>query len=514
MKIISYTIKFTVLAAAMFAVNGCSDVLDEPAENRSYTDETDYTLTENMIRPLIGTYAEFYDRGWEDFPLISVRGDDVNAGGLGDQQDYAETDKYNYNKDYWMYNSAWQNLYKDVFIAHSAMEQVALYKEYAANPAVADQYIAEAKTIRAFLLFQLSRVWGSVFIPSGSDPSELLVTSLATKDEVMQHLSDQMDEAIPLLPDMHPNQRGDIRGGVTKYTALAIKALANLELKNYQAVADATSEIISSGRFSLEPDFYELFKLKGKLNNENLLEWQYSDFGQGSGDSKSYNFSFFGPQGWTPKVAGAGDGWGFFEPSLKYIKFMLGRGETIRLETSVLFTNRGITEIKKDPAYATLPEWISNTTRSGDVINDFEREMFASGKHYLPSDQLTAGRTDYGTNKNFPVIRYAEILLMHAEALTNGATGTGMTADAAVNAVRARAGLPTLSGVTSAQVMDEKFAELAMEWGTRFYDMVRLEKFNELSYEGRTFQENLIFLPYPQNQVDQLPALKGSNSEQ
>ena len=56
-------------------------------------------------------------------------------------------------------------------------------------------------------------------------------------------------------------------------------------------------------------------------------------------------------------------------------------------------------------------------------------------------------------------------------------------------------------------ILDEKFAELAMEWGTRYYDMVRLGKYNELNYEGRTFNENLIFLPYPQNQVDLLPVL-------
>ena len=325
----------------------------------------------------------------------------------------------------------------------------------------------------------------------------------------MKHISDQMDEAIALLPAVNPNERSDIRGGVSKYTALAIKALANLELKNYQGVADATSQIISSNKFSLESDYYNLFKLKGKLNKENLLEMQYSDFGQGSGDNYSYLFAFFGPQGWTPKVTGAGDGWGFFEPSMKYIKFMIDRGETTRLETSVIFTNRGIAEIKKDTKYATLPAWISNTTKSGDRFNDYARALFASGKHYLPSDQLTPGRTEYGTNKNFTCIRYAEVLLMHAEALSQGATSSAMTAVAAVNLLRARAGLTALASVTTTQVMDEKFAELAMEWGTRFYDMVRLGKTTELSYDGRTYTDTKAFLPYPQNQVDLLPALKG-----
>ncbi len=509
MKSINYFNKLTFLAVLLLAASSCNSFLDKPAENKSFTKETDYTISSNMILPLIGVYTEFNGTQWENFPLISVRGDDVNAGGLGDQQGYAETDKYNYDNGFWMYNSVWQNYYADIFNAHSAMEQIALYKEHATNKALADQYIAEAKTLRAWWLFNLSRVWGSVYIPKSSDPSELLVASLSTKDEVMKHISDQMDEAIALLPAVNPNERSDIRGGVSKYTALAIKALANLELKNYQGVADATSQIISSNKFSLESDYYNLFKLKGKLNKENLLEMQYSDFGQGSGDNYSYLFAFFGPQGWTPKVTGAGDGWGFFEPSMKYIKFMIDRGETTRLETSVIFTNRGIAEIKKDTKYATLPAWISNTTKSGDRFNDYARALFASGKHYLPSDQLTPGRTEYGTNKNFTCIRYAEVLLMHAEALSQGATSSAMTAVAAVNLLRARAGLTALASVTTTQVMDEKFAELAMEWGTRFYDMVRLGKTTELSYDGRTYTDTKAFLPYPQNQVDLLPALKG-----
>jgi hypothetical protein len=507
MKFIKNIIKLSVFSVALLTVTSCHDLLDEDPENNNYTGQTDYTNASNMIRPLLGAYAEFQDRGWEDFPVIAVRGDDVNAGGLGDQQDFAEEDKFNYNKDYWMFNSVWQNLYKDILFATQAIEELTKYKEFADNPALADQYIAEAKVIRAYLLFNLSRVWGTVLIPESSDPTVLPGAEAKTKDEVMEYISAQMDESIPVLPAVHPNQRTDIRGGVTRYTALAVKALANLELKEYQAVADATSAIISGGVFTLEPDYYQLFKLKGKLNNENILELQYSDFGSASGNLEYYLFEFFGPQDWAPKVAAAGGGWGFYEPSLKYVKFMLSRGETARLQTSVIFTNRGIGEIKKDPNYATLPAWVSNTTPSGDVFNDYPRAMFASGKHYLPSDQLTDGRTQYGTNKNFTIIRYAEILLMHAEALTQGASGSGMSADQAVNAVRTRAGLSPLSGVTLNQVMDEKYAELGMEWGIRYYDMVRLGRYDELSYDGRTFTENKIFLPYPQPQVDLLPSL-------
>jgi len=274
-------------------------------------------------------------------------------------------------------------------------------------------------------------------------------------------------------------------------------------------VTAATDEIIGSGYFSLETDYYNLFKTAGKLNDENILELQYSDYDQGSGDSNYYLHAFFAPQGWSPLVEGSSGGWGFWEPTQKYIKFMLDREEGLRLRTNVLFTNEGIEEIQSDPDYATLPEWVSNVTPSGDTINDYARANFASGKHYLPSEELVTGRTRYGSNKNFICIRYSEILLSHAEALTQGATSKEMSADEAVNEVRNRAELDPLSGVTLDDVLDEKFAELAMEWGIRFYDLVRHGKTDELNHNDWTYSDNKRFYVYPQGQMDLLPQLRG-----
>jgi hypothetical protein len=92
MKMIIKNIRFAALTLALFILASCEGRLDNPPENTAFADETDYTRTENIILPMIGAYAEFYTRGWEGIPLISVRGDDVNAGGLGDQQPFADTD--------------------------------------------------------------------------------------------------------------------------------------------------------------------------------------------------------------------------------------------------------------------------------------------------------------------------------------------------------------------------------------------------------------------------------------
>src|SRR5690606_32443438 len=99
MKNIGDKIIYFVLVSMLFFSSGCNDRLDRPAEDRTFEEAIDYSKTSDMDLPLIGAYAAFQSRGWEQFPLISVRGDDVNNGGLGDQQPFADTDRFRYDKD-------------------------------------------------------------------------------------------------------------------------------------------------------------------------------------------------------------------------------------------------------------------------------------------------------------------------------------------------------------------------------------------------------------------------------
>lgn len=494
-----------VIGLFLITFTACDDQLDEPLDNEVLLENIDYTQTENMFELLKGSYADFYSLQWETFPTISVRGDDVNAA--GDQAPLQQTDEFNYDPNAWMYNNSWQNLYTDIIATfYLAIEEIEKYNQFADNPSEGEQFIAEIKVMIGFELFQITRLWGDVLIPTTSDASDLYGTAVTPRAEVLQYISDLMDEAILDLPSVHPNQRTDIPGGMTEYTALAIKALANLENENWQGVADATSSIINSGLFSLSGDYYNLFKIPGKLDDEIILELQYSDFNTGSGEERNYLNASLGINQWTPAVAGAGAGWGFWEPTMKYIQFMLDRGETERLETSVLFTPDGIQDLV-DAGNTSMPAFVSNVTRDGDQINNSVRMKFGSGKHYLPSVQLIPGRTNYGSNKNFICIRYAEVLLMHAEALVSGASSTVLSADEAVTLVRNRAGLGNATGVTLQDVIDEKYAEFGMEWGIRFYDLVRHGMTDELNHEGKTYNEEDRFLPYPLNQATLLPQL-------
>ncbi|MGC9344064.1 MAG: hypothetical protein ACP5E3_15280, partial [Bacteroidales bacterium] len=105
MKINHITGKFLIFLIVIFVATSCDDKLDEPLEQEFLEENIDYTNTEDMELVLLGAYGNFYFLQWETFPLIGVRGDDVNAA--GDQVPLTETDAYRYDPNFWIMNSVW-----------------------------------------------------------------------------------------------------------------------------------------------------------------------------------------------------------------------------------------------------------------------------------------------------------------------------------------------------------------------------------------------------------------------
>ena len=147
-------------------------------------------------------------------------------------------------------------------------------------------------------------------------------------------------------------------------------------------------------------------------------------------------------------------GWGYKVPSEKLMKFFDDRGDAVRKSVTVLA--RG------------------TKTAEGDSIKVSCTNPYYNGKVYTPSAGSKRSYNGYGLDHNMRIIRYAEILLIYAEAMLNGAAITpesGYTAEAALNEVRARVGLAPVPA-TLDNVYDERRAELALE-ENRFFDLVR-----------------------------------------
>jgi hypothetical protein len=200
----------------------------------------------------------------------------------------------------------------------------------------------------------------------------------------------------------------------------------------------------------LYSDYYNLFMIPGKLCNESLMEVQVTDFGLATGDYIGID-QWYVSMGATMSGTVDGNpvsisGWNFMQYNRQFVDWCKARGETIRLETSCLEGG--------------------SKTREGFLV---EGSAIFNGKAYLPYNQMTPGTTDWGRNNNVRLLRYAEVLLMNAEAkVRNGKSG-----DEPFNEVRTRAAMSTITGVTMEQILDERRMELCSEWGLRYTDLVR-----------------------------------------
>lgn len=498
------TLKNIIILLLVMEVAGCSKLLDRDVEDQNRSTAIDYTNLGAMYSPVSGVYrtASGDNPGlvhWMDVGVRTVRGDDVSKGSSPNDQGTL-TDIKNFQNSnpgvvtFWGNNNYWNDHYGLVLYCNEAINGL---NKYAANIpdgdnpnlALYNQYKAEVRVIRAWSHMLISRVFGDV--PIVIDNTSLATVPKVSMLELRQWIISEMDSAVMYLEDTRPNQSVH-KGAVTKYTALLIKAKAASDAAGndngspyWDIVLSATNDIINSNKFSLFPDFYQLWKIPGKLSDESLFELQYSDFGTSTGTNVKPGafWDFQGPNG--NQQGSFISGWGFLYPTQAIVDFFNNRSDSVRRKTSILF--------------AGTSEANFVTTPSGDKIygNTNGQTMFM-GKAYLPANQVTSGRREYGTNNNVRVLRYADVLLLNAEAKVR----KGQNGDAPFNLVRQRAKLNPITGVNLQQILDERRAEFACEWwGERYNDLIRTgQAATVLSSAG--FALGKEYVPVPQAQRD------------
>ncbi|MDU1892606.1 MAG: RagB/SusD family nutrient uptake outer membrane protein [Dysgonomonas sp.] len=479
-----------IILSAILLLGSCNDFLDKYPENTLPVEELDYTITGNMVQPVIGIYARArtWDglTTWPRLGLIAIRADDVEKGSTPSDQgelNYARSFEYNQLGGYWGLDAAWTGLYNLVLNCNSALVDLGRYNEHITNDSDRKlnlQYQAEVRFIRAFAYFHLVRLWGDILLVTDNE-QVMEALEVTPRANVYSFINEEMEFCKTNLPALRPNEM-PMKGQVTRYSALGLMAKANADINDWDAVLNATNEIITSNKFELYPDFYDYFKKPGCLSDENLYELQYGLVGSTSIESDDW-FNYQGPrQGFVGSKIGTG--WGFIVPSKKLEKLFDDRGETIRKETTFLYAGA--------------------TTREGDVLNtaseDYERVY--NGKNYIPSTQLPEGKTAYGYGNHIRMIRYADILLLNAEAKVR----KNQNGDTPFNLVRTRAKMATITNVTLDQILEERMVELACEWGERFFDLVRTGKAAETLSGFKLGTSE--FYPIPQAQKDLNPNLK------
>lgn len=498
------------LLSSFILFGSCSkDFLDRPLENTTPAETVDYTDLSLMYQPVSGVYRAASKGApgfihWIDVAMRAVRGDDLDKGSTeSDQSQLDEIKNFRNNASvqaFWGLNNCWTDYYGVAFFANEALLELDKFAEHIpegdeTNRALNNRYKAEVRFMRAFAHLIVSRVFGDV--PILTDNAVINEVEKSTVEEVRQFIIDEMNESANALEDAIPRNAEHV-GSVTKYSALLLKAKAAGDIaKNdngssyWDIVLDATEEIIASNKLELYEDFYELFKMPGKMSTGSLYEIQYSDFGNPSGTDVRPGefFAFQGPAG--DQQGSPIAGWGFMKPSQKIIDFLTERGDDIRLRTTVLYAGENPQTFVESP--------------SGDRVygNTFGQTHF-NGKAYLPANQMTEGRTAYGSDNNIRVLRYADALLLNAEAKIR----KGQNGDEPLNLVRDRVDLDPITGATLQDVLDERRAEFACEWwGERYNDLLRTGM-AETALADYGFTPAAQYLPVPQIQKDLNPNLQ------
>lgn len=451
-------VKLFFILFTMIGLTNCEDFLDIRPEGTIPTTGVDYTKIENVFLPISASYAKMRSNNSHAFPYIGafeIAADNADKGSSPeDNPPMKEIDELNYQATNGLVNELWIGYFDIVSGANYAIHQMPLFEQALLNSndkLYAMQCQGEVKVIRAYAYFNLTRLFGRVPIIDTTLSSEQLASvSQSTAQQLYAFIEKDLSEAIQVLPSSYSNEWA---GRINKYTAMAIKAKVHMYQAEWDSVASLTDRIIASNRYSLLGNFREVFSIDGENSRESLFEIQSSTLGNSTGATTFLEYAFVqGPRGNTPSNM---QGWGFCTPSQNLIDFFNSRGEVIRPATTLLY--RG------------------TKTPEGDSIRSICTNPVYNGKVYTPSSYNNWNYNGYGFDHNIRILRYSDVLLMHAEAIVNGAAITitsGITADEAVNIVRRRAGLTDLAGVTLQNIWDERRAELAMEQD-RFFDLIR-----------------------------------------
>lgn len=533
------------------SISSCNDFLKNTPENVILSQTLDYTNTSasSMYASVSGVYANMASQGggssysstnypndgiahWASWMSYNVRSIDVEKGSSsGDQPVLGEMHDFNYTNvaTTWVGYYSWNCAYNCIFTANAALDALGKYAENCttdADKATNAKYQGEVKVLRDLCWFYCIRIWGTALM--SSDNSELAGSTLTPLEgnDAYQYLINDLNTAVPYMPDVAPSQQTDHPGAVTALTAHLLKAKIFMDMAGssnsspyLDSVVVETNAVIATKACTLFPDYYNLFKIPGKLCSESLYEMQFNVNSTMSNPVVLTNawYSCQGPGTMIGSPDGQNPGkhygtWpAFIEPNSAFVNFLAGRGDELRARTDVIDMQQ-FTDI--DGSVTGSTGALYGVTTEGDIMMNPNNCQYCNGKGYTPSTQGQPNNLDYGANNNIRVLRYADVLLLYAEAALRkpGAGGSSASeAKACLNDVQDRAKITLTDNPTVKDVLEERRAEFWSEWGDQFFDVARLGTayLSSIGYDGipTGYSDSKRYLPVPASAITSNPNL-------
>ncbi len=488
----------------LFLSVSCSEDFTEVAPVGVLESSTFFTSESNAEEALIGLYDLMqynYAKDWSSaFFLKQLPGDASNAGGGSstDQTQLQNIDDYvNVSISNVSIESVWGLYYQTIALANTIINEVE-----AGSLSNKEFVLAEAKFMRAWCYFELTTMWGDVPLRL-VNPTEISPESFAipksTRAEIYAQVEADLDDAIAGLPDKTAVSYS-FRVSQGAAQALMGKVLV-FQGRNDEAIPYLEA-VIANPAHDLEADVSQIYLQDTEFGIESLFELGFistdgKDWGNiawGGRNENNLHVQLMGPRGdgyFDLTGTGLINGWGFNLPTAKLVAAFEAAGDVDRKAATVMTE----AELNAFGGSLTGTPW------------DYEGAIRTKYATRL-SETVTDGVSELNYGTNWRLLRYAEVLLLVAEAYN--AEGLDGNARTELNKVRNRAGLADVDASLADDdlfdaIVNEKYLELAHE-GQRFWDLVRWGLASEeLASEGYTSKNDLF--PIPSSEIDKNDAL-------
>ena len=442
------------------------DPKDRVAQSNFYLNAQDAESAVNSIYAYLGSYSTgstagiYHSTFWITVGLASDEMDNNQLGTFWND----ELGTFSHNAENPNMQEIWEMHYKTIYLANIAIERIPLITM---DESLRSKLVNEAKFLRSLLYFNLVRMYGQV--PLLLNEENPLYPEVSEPDEIYAQIIQDLIDA-ENLPE-----KGSIENGrATKGAAKSLLAKVYLTTGEYENASAKALEVINSGTYELWENFSEVFKLSSRNGKEAVFS---IGFGDADGAISFWEAGQFNvrllPAQLSRSRAAVSNTHGWQIPTVDLYNAFSANDQ----RRAVTF----MTEIEAD---------------NGDVVT-LDRPHIQ--KYWDSAADPTAG----GSFNDFPVIRYAEVLLIYAEA--QAALGDLNSANQYLNRVRTRAGLGEANYTNreelEAAILLERRKEFVAE-GHRWFDLVRAGTLEEEVESSKGISVSPIYnlFPIPQRE--------------
>lgn len=474
----SITKNIVLIAVVSIFVSCEKDFLDvNPSQETPEVALSDPDAATELVNSIYNKLLSFNMSSFPWYGVTEITSDNADKGSdPGDTGTYQKNHaEYTYTETEASFSNLWENHYQGIGRANQA---IILLPDVDIEEDLRNRLIGEAKFLRGLMYFRMVQMFGGVpiidFIPDPNSEEDInRAYQRASKEEVYAFIEADLQDAIEFLPLKSEYSAANL-GRATQGAAQALLAKVNLYQEDWQPAYDLSQAVIDSKEYDLEPNYEDIWKVSHENGVESIFEIQ------GRGETPSLGVDNYhtsqgarGQGGW---------GWGFNSPSEDLANAY--EPDDKRRDATIIFRGETLYDGRL------VPETVSN--------------LRYNQKAYVDQN-LQAN------DKNVQLLRYAEVLLINAEAAFH--LGMLEEAQAKLNLVRERAGLEKLlTTPTLLDIWKERRLELAME-GDRMFDLRRQGRAAEVMQAfGVPFVvgKHELF-PIPQEQIAQSDGLLEQN---